>query len=91
MLSHYLEAGKRCGLAKRDVKNSTWETRHLSPLKLYAPNDEICVGAREEARGRKLYPVGIPWWSSGEDSMLSLPRVGFSPWLGNEDPASWMA
>lgn len=26
---------------------------------------------------------GPPWWSSEEDSVLSLPRPGFSPWLGN--------
>lgn len=26
---------------------------------------------------------GPPWWSSEEDSVLSLLRPGFSPWLGN--------
>ena len=24
----------------------------------------------------------IPWWSSGSDSMLSLPGPGFNPWSG---------
>ena len=26
---------------------------------------------------------GIPWWSSGEDLVLSLLGPGFNPWLGN--------
>ena len=34
---------------------------------------------------------GIPWWSSGQDLALSLPWCGFTPWSGNEDPASCAA
>ena len=26
---------------------------------------------------------GIPWRSSGQDSVLLLPRLGFSPWSGS--------
>ena len=26
---------------------------------------------------------GVPWWSSGSDSVLSLQGPGFDPWSGN--------
>ena len=32
--------------------------------------------------------MGIPWRSSGEDSVLLLLGPGFNPWSGNQDPAS---
>ena len=31
----------------------------------------------------KMYLLGIPQWSSGQDSVLSLPEPGFNPLLGN--------
>ena len=34
---------------------------------------------------------GIPWWSSGEDSTLPLPRVLVYVLRGEKDPASHKA
>ena len=40
-------------------------------------------------RNKTHSDLGIPWWPSGQDSWLSLPWPGFSPWSGNWDPASF--
>ena len=32
--------------------------------------------------------VGLPWWSSGKDSVLPMQGPGFDPWSGNQIPAT---
>ena len=39
------------------------------------------TGKQNSLRTQSLSELGIPWWSSGWDSVFSLPRVRFSPWL----------
>ena len=39
----------------------------------------------------KTYIFGIPWQSSGSDSVLSLPEPWFSSKSGNQDPTSCTA
>ena len=34
----------------------------------------------------KMFPRSLPWWSSGNDSMLPIQRTWFDSWLGNEIP-----
>ena len=56
---------------------------------------EFCAVGGDEGRGYFLSSkfffflittstemLRIPWWSSGSDSMLSLPGPGFNPWSG---------
>ena len=33
-------------------------------------------------RGKEAARWGLPWWSSGYDSVPSLQGNGFNPWLG---------
>lgn len=40
-------------------------------------------GQGQQVSTRKHRAQGVPWWPSGSNSRLSLPRPGFSPWSGN--------
>ena len=51
---------------------------HTSSLRTQLPAGAGGVEGQEESR-----ILGLPWWSSGEESALQCGGLGFHPWYGS--------
>ena len=47
---------------------------------------DLAIPSKKKKKKKSL--LGIPWWSSGQDSVLSLPRARVRSLVGELDPTS---
>ena len=73
------EMDKKHKLRGRDYQNKQARHNYVTLYKRYT----LKYTNRLKVKGQKKICQGIPWWSSGKDSALSLLGPEFSPWSGN--------